>query len=61
VATAVAVFGRAGVPVTPWADAVDPAGEVSAPLRAADPMAGRTAAPVLTDYDWVSLQAICRT
>ena len=61
VATAVAVFGRAGVPITPWAEAVDPAGEVTAPLRVADPMAGRAGVPVLTDDDWISLQAICRT
>jgi hypothetical protein len=61
VATAVAVFGRAGVPITPWAKAVDPAAEVSAPLRAADPMAGRPGIPVLTDDLWISLQAICRT
>jgi hypothetical protein len=61
VATAVAIFGRAGVPMVPWLDAVDPDGTVSAPLRAADPMAGRTGPPVLGDDDWVSLQAICRT
>jgi hypothetical protein len=61
VETAVAIFGRAGVPVTPWADAVDPDGAVSAPLRAADPLAGRAGVPVLSDDDWISLQAICRT
>jgi hypothetical protein len=61
VATAVAIFGRAGVPVTPWAEAVDPAGEVTAPLRAADPMAGGQGVPLLTDDDWISLQGICRS
>ena len=61
VATAVAVFSRAGVPITPWADAVDPEGRISAPLRAADPMAGRAGVPVLSDDDWISLRAICRT
>jgi hypothetical protein len=34
---------------------------VSAPLRAADPLAGQPGVPVLTDDDWISLQAICRT
>jgi hypothetical protein len=61
VATAVAIFGRAGVPITPWAEAIDPAGAVSAPLRAADPMAGRTGLPVLADDDWIGLQSICRS
>jgi hypothetical protein len=61
VATAVAIFGRAGVPLTPWAEAIDPAGEVTAPLRAADPLAGQAGTPVLGDDDWISLQAICRT
>ncbi len=61
VATAEAVFGRAGVPVTPWAEAVDPGGRASAPLRDADPMAGRPTVPVLEDDDWIGLQAICRT
>ncbi len=61
VATAVAIFGRAGVAVTPWAEAVDPDGVVSAPLRTADPLAGRVGVPVLSDDDWISLQAICRT
>lgn len=61
VATMVAIFGRAGVPVGPWAAAVDPDGVVSAPLRAADPLAGQAGVPVLSDDDWISLQAICRT
>jgi hypothetical protein len=60
VATAVAIFGRAGVPLTPWTDAVDPQGVASGPLRAADPLAGRAGVPVLSDDDWISLQAICR-
>ena len=61
VATAVAIFGRADVPITPWAEAVDPAGSASAPLRAADPLAGRPGTAVLSDDDWISLRAICRT
>jgi len=61
VETAVAIFGRTGVAVTPWAEAVDPEGVVSAPLRAADPLADRAGVPVLSDDDWISLQAICRT
>ncbi len=32
-------------PSHPWADAVDPDGAVSAPLRAADPLAGRAGVP----------------
>lgn len=61
VATAVAVFGRADVPITPWAEDVDPGGAASAALRAADPLAGRPGTPVLSDDDWISLRAICRT
>jgi hypothetical protein len=61
VETAVAIFGRAGVPMTPWVAAVDPEGVVSAPLRAADPLTDQTGVPVLSDDDWISLQAICLT
>ncbi len=56
----VATFGAAGVPVGPWALALDPTGETILPLIEADPLAGRTAPLILTDDAWVSLQGICR-
>lgn len=59
--TAAAIFGRAAVPIAPWADAVDPDGTATAALRAADPLAGQPGTPVLSDDDWIGLQSICRS
>jgi hypothetical protein len=61
VETATAVFSRAAVPIVPWATAVDPEGTASAALRAADPLAGQPGSPVLSDDDWIGLQAICQS
>lgn len=54
-----AAFARAGLPVTPWAYALDPSGESVLPMIEADPLAGQEPAPVMSDADWISLQGIC--
>ena len=52
-------FEVAGVPATPYARALDPTGEAVLALIEADPFAKGTPGPILTDGDWISLQAIC--
>lgn len=52
-------FRTAGVPSTPYAYAIDSSGEGVLGLIEADPLRGQAAAPVLSDGDWVQLQAIC--
>lgn len=52
-------FEQAGVRMTPYAYALDPTGETVLSLIEADPFRSGGARPVLTDEDWVSLQAIC--
>lgn len=54
-----AVFAREAVPSSPYAYARDITGETVLGLIEADPMAGRTLAPLLPDRDWVLLQSIC--
>lgn len=54
-----AEFGRAAIPSTPFAYALDVTGESTLGLIEADPMAGRQIEPVLNDRDWVLLQNIC--
>ncbi|MFD1911357.1 hypothetical protein [Halodurantibacterium flavum] len=49
----------AGVPTTPYAQAVDPAGDHTLPLVVGDPFRTVPPRPVLGDEDWVSLQGIC--
>ncbi|MEC3862490.1 hypothetical protein VK792_14450 [Mesobacterium sp. TK19101] len=52
-------FAAAQVPTTGYAYAVDVTGETTLPLIEADPMAGKSAPPVLTDSNWVRLQGLC--
>ncbi|HBG98058.1 MAG TPA: hypothetical protein DDY29_04800 [Rhodobacteraceae bacterium] len=52
-------LAEAGVPSTPYARAIDPAGTATAALIAADPMAGQRAPSLMSDADWVALQQIC--
>ncbi|GAA0293974.1 hypothetical protein [Rhodovulum strictum] len=52
-------FARAGVPSAPYAYALDISGERVLGLVEADPMRGKLAPPLLSDGDWVQLQAIC--
>ncbi|SFT81066.1 hypothetical protein [Sedimentitalea nanhaiensis] len=52
-------FAATAVPSTPYAYARDITGESVLPLIEADPMAGQSPAPVLSDRDWVLLQSIC--
>ncbi|TCP41296.1 hypothetical protein [Rhodovulum marinum] len=52
-------FAAAGVPSTPYAYALDVSGEAVLGLIEADPLRGKTPAPLLSDGDWVQLQAIC--
>jgi hypothetical protein len=47
------------VPTSPYAYAVDPTGETVLALIEADPFRSKSPQPVLTDGDWISLQAIC--
>lgn len=54
-----AQFARAGVPLTPWARDYDITGESVLPLIEADQISPQQAAPLLSDGDWLSLQAIC--
>ncbi|MEL6620247.1 MAG: hypothetical protein AAFP16_15325 [Pseudomonadota bacterium] len=52
-------FAKAGLRSTPYARARDISGEETLPLIEADPMAGKGAAPIMPDRDWLPLQAIC--
>ncbi len=52
-------FEALKVPSAPYAYALDPTGEGTIGLIEADPMRSGGAVRVLTDADWVSLQAIC--
>jgi hypothetical protein len=42
-----------------YARALDPSGEATLGLIEADPFKGRSAATILVDNDWISLQSIC--
>ncbi len=53
------LFEGANVASTPFARAVDITGEATLDLIEADPYSGRSPAPLLSDGQWVSLQAIC--
>ena len=52
-------FARAGVPLSPYAYALDITGETTLNLIEADPVPPETARPILSDGDWVALQQIC--
>jgi hypothetical protein len=52
-------FAAAEVSSTPYAYARDITGETVLPLIEADPLAGKTPAPLLSDADWLRLQGIC--
>jgi hypothetical protein len=52
-------FSAAGVPVEPYAAMVLAAGPERDALVAADPLTGTSPAPLMSDADWLSLQAIC--
>lgn len=54
-----AAFEYAQVPSRPYAYALDITGERTLTLIEADPMAGKTPEPVMTDGQWVRLQGIC--
>ena len=53
------VFAAAGVDMGPWAQSLDPDGDSSLPLIEAAGLAAITGPAVLTDEDWIALQAIC--
>jgi hypothetical protein len=53
------VFAQAAIASTPYAYARDITGETVLGLIEADPMAGTTPEPVLSDRNWVLLQNIC--
>lgn len=57
--TLLARFEAAAVRATPYAYALDISGEATLGLIEADPMAGKEAAPVMPDADWLRLQGIC--
>ncbi len=52
-------FAGAGVPLSPYAYALDATGESTLPLIEADPVPAAGARPILTDDAWVALQNIC--
>lgn len=52
-------FAQAETRSTPYAYAVDVTGETVLPLIEGDPMAGLTPPPLLSDGDWLRLQAVC--
>jgi hypothetical protein len=52
-------FAAAGLSTEPYAFARDPSGETVLGLIEANPMRGRSTAPLIGDADWVSLQDIC--
>lgn len=55
----IAGFETAELRTTPYAYAVDITGESTLQLIEADPMAGKSPRPVLSDADWLRLQGIC--
>lgn len=52
-------FQAARVPSSPYAYALDPSGETTLGLIEADPWRNGPPTPLLSDGDWISLQAIC--
>lgn len=52
-------FQASGVPSSPYAYALDPSGEETLGLIEADPVPLAVSKPLLSDADWVGLQAIC--
>lgn len=54
-------FEQANLRSTPYAYARDITGESTLGLIEADPMAGQTPAPILSDRDWLILQSICES
>ena len=54
-------FAAARLPSAPYATLRTARGQDGARLITADPLAGQTPEPVLTDADWLQLQAICDT
>ncbi|MEE4117801.1 MAG: hypothetical protein V2I65_02170 [Paracoccaceae bacterium] len=52
-------FARAEIASTPYARARDITGETVRPLIDADPMRGAVPSALLSDADWLALQAIC--
>ena len=52
-------FAAAEIPTAPYATLRTARGQDGARLITADPMAGKTVTPVLTDARWLQLQAIC--
>ncbi len=58
-ATLIAGFAAWSVRSTPYAYAIDPTGEATLALIEADPFAGTPPPPILSDADWLRLQAIC--
>lgn len=52
-------FSEAGVRSTPYAYARDVTGETVLGLIEADPMRARAVEPLLSDADWLRLQAVC--
>lgn len=52
-------FQVAKVRTSPYAFAQDPTGETTVALIEADPFAGKTPPPLLSDGQWISLQSIC--
>lgn len=54
-------FERLSVRASPYAYALDPTGERTLALIEADPFATAPAQPLLSDGDWLRLQAICES
>ncbi len=52
-------FAAAEVRSTPYAHARDISGELTVELIEADPMRGAAPSPIMSDTDWLQLQAIC--
>ncbi len=59
--TLLAAFAAAQIRSTPYARARDITGESTLGLIEADPMAGQNPSAVLSDRDWLILQAICES
>ena len=58
-AALLARFDRAKLRSTPFAYARDITGETTLPLIEGDPMAGKLTQPLISDANWLRLQAIC--
>jgi len=57
--TLLGAFAKAGFSSAPLAYEIDMTGETTLPLIEADPLRNRAYKPLMSDANWIALQAIC--